>query len=91
MPQEPAGIIVTIVAHFFFGVSLALFSSLFYAREGRKAKKKAVARFIPVPAKKVIIAAGPQDKAEVEQAGPAEKTSILGNFLKKMGIKQNKQ
>lgn len=29
IPQEPAGIIVTIIAHFFFGVSLAFFTRRF--------------------------------------------------------------
>lgn len=33
LPQEPSGIVVTIFAHFFFGLALAFFTRLLYSRK----------------------------------------------------------
>lgn len=56
LPQTPSGILVTIAAHFFFGLGLAFFTRLFYRVGNEKSSKegKAIYRFVPLPVKKII-------------------------------------
>ncbi len=56
LPQTASGILVTLGAHFVFGLGLAFFTSLLYNFAGEKEPEKKqhnLHRFIPLPAKKV--------------------------------------
>jgi len=57
LPQSASGILVTLGAHFVFGLGLALFTSLLYnfAMEKEPEKKQQnLHRYIPLPAKKIM-------------------------------------
>jgi len=53
LPQSASGILVTLSAHFVFGLGLAFFTSLLYNFASEK-KQQNLHRYIPLPAKKIM-------------------------------------
>ncbi len=73
LPQEPSGIMVTIVAHFVFGLGLAGFTQLLYKPQVNNVNKNS---FFPMPARKIFV-------SELDKCG--EENSI--NDKKLSGIR----
>jgi len=56
IPQEPSGILVTLVAHFVFGIALFVFTGLYFKyMEKTQKEPKGIFGFAPQPARKVKI------------------------------------
>lgn len=54
IPQEPSGIMVTAVAHTMYGLSLALFTGLYFKLQNKTAKSEiSIFSFAPSPAKTI--------------------------------------
>ena len=83
LPQEPSGILVTIAAHFVFGLGLAGFTQLLYKTEQQTPQeiKDFNNRLFPVPAKKVFISN--RKKMDIAKKKlSSSKESKLRNFLR---------
>jgi len=65
LPQEPSGIMVTIAAHFVFGLGLAGFTQLLYKPHANNDNKNS---FFPIPVRKVFVSELELDKYDKESS-----------------------